>query len=101
MFLAFGLDIPVQAAFILMIVIIIGIAIPSAPGFIGNWHFACLTGLAIFGVPKEQALGYAIHTHFLTIRTLAVLGLACLPANNVKILSDLGRIKNILKREAA
>jgi hypothetical protein len=101
MFLAFGLDIPVQAAFILMIVIIIGIAIPSAPGFIGNWHFACLTGLAIFGVPKEQALGYAIVTHFLTIMTLAVLGLACLPANNVKILSDLGRIKNILKREAA
>lgn len=99
--LAFGFNIPVQAAFIMMIVIIIGIAIPSAPGFIGNWHFACLTGLAIFGVPKEQALGYAVVSHFLTTMTLTVLGLACLPANNVKIMSDLGRIKEIFKREAA
>ncbi len=99
--LAFGFEIPVQAAFIMMIVIIIGIAIPSAPGFIGNWHFACLTGLAIFGVPGEQALGYAIVSHFLSIMTMAVLGLAFLPSNNIKILSDLGRIKDILKKEAA
>ena len=101
LFLAFGWDIPVQAAFILMIVIIIGIAIPSAPGFIGNWHFACLTGLAIFGVPKEQALSYAFVSHFLSTVTLAALGLYFLPANNVKVMADLGRLKNILKGEAA
>lgn len=101
LFRAFSFNIPVQAAFILMIVIIIGIAIPSAPGFIGNWHFACLTGLAVFGVPPEQALGYAIVSHFLTTMTLTILGLAFLPANNVKILSDLGRLKDILRKEAA
>lgn len=99
--LAFGFNVPVQAAFIVMIVIIIGIAIPSAPGFIGNWHFACLTGLAVFGVPREQALSYAIVSHFLSAMTLAILGLSFLPSNNVKLISDLGRLKNILKREAA
>jgi len=101
LFLAFGWNLPVQAAFILMIVIIIGIAIPSAPGFIGNWHFACLTGLAIFGVPKEQALSYAFVSHFLSIVIIATLGLYFLPANNVKVMADLGRLKNILKGEAA
>ncbi len=98
---AFGFNVPLQAAFVVMAVIIIGIAIPSAPGFIGNWHFACLTGLAMFGVAREQALGYALVSHFISTMTLAGMGLAFLPGNNVKIISDLGRIKNILKKEAA
>ncbi len=98
---AFGFNVPVQAAFVLMIVIIIGIAIPSAPGFIGNWHFACLTGLAMFGIAREQALSYAIVSHFLSTITLAVLGLSFLPANNVKVMTDLGKIKDILKGQAA
>lgn len=97
LFLAFGLSLPVQAAFIVMIVVIIGIAIPSAPGFIGNWHFACLAGLTIFGVQKEQALSYALVSHFLTTSTLAALGLLFLPDNNLKILSDFSRLKNIFK----
>jgi uncharacterized protein (TIRG00374 family) len=99
LFPAFGFDVPVQAAFVVMIVIIIGIAVPSAPGFIGNWHFACLAALAVFGVPRVQALSYAIVSHFLSTSTLAVLGLLFLPACNVNIMEDLGRMKNLLKAE--
>jgi uncharacterized protein (TIRG00374 family) len=42
LFLAFGFHLPVAAAFVLMIILIIGIAIPTAPGFIGNWHYSCV-----------------------------------------------------------
>jgi uncharacterized protein (TIRG00374 family) len=81
MFLAFGLSLPVSAAFVLMIVLIIGIAIPTAPGFIGNWHYFCILGLGLFGIPKTEALSFAILYHFLSIGIIIALGLIFLPFN--------------------
>jgi hypothetical protein len=90
LFLAFGFQLPVVAAFVLMIILIIGIAIPTAPGFIGNWHYFCILGLSLFGVPKTDALTFAIIYHFLSIGVLMILGLACLPFNHFSIV-DLRR----------
>lgn len=81
MFLAFGLDLPAAAAVVVMIVLIVGIAIPTAPGFVGNWHFFCILALGVFGIPKTEALSFAIIYHFLSIGMLVVLGLAFLPFN--------------------
>jgi glycosyltransferase 2 family protein len=90
LFLAFGFQLPVVAAFVLMIILIIGIAIPTAPGFIGNWHYFCILGLSLFGVPKTDALTFAIIYHFLSLGVLIILGLACLPFNHFSIV-DLRR----------
>ena len=90
LFLAVGFHLPVVAAFVLMIILIIGIAIPTAPGFIGNWHYFCILGLSIFGVPKTDALTFAIIYHVLSIGVLIVLGLAFLPFNRFSIV-DLRR----------
>jgi glycosyltransferase 2 family protein len=81
LFLAFGFDLPVAAAFILMVILIIGIAIPTAPGFVGNWHYSCVLGLSLFGVPRAEALTFAIIYHALSIALVAVLGAAFLPFN--------------------
>jgi uncharacterized protein (TIRG00374 family) len=80
-FLAFGFQLPATAAFVLMIILIIGIAIPTAPGFIGNWHYSCVLGLSLFGVPRAEALTFAIIYHALSIALTAVLGAAFLPFN--------------------
>lgn len=80
-FFAFHLDLSLPAAFVLMIIIIVGIAIPTAPGFVGNWHFFCILGLGMFGVDKADALTYAIVLHFLSIGIVAILGVASLPFN--------------------
>ena len=88
LFLAFGLHLPVAAAFVLMIILIIGIAIPTAPGFIGNWHYFCILGLALFGVPKTEALTFAIVYHALSIGIIILLGFIFLPFNRFS-LSDL------------
>jgi uncharacterized protein (TIRG00374 family) len=85
LFLAFGFQLPVAAAFVLMIILLIGIAIPTAPGFIGNWHYFCILGLSIFSVPKTDALTFAIIYHFLSIAVIVVLGLAFLPFNRFSI----------------
>jgi uncharacterized protein (TIRG00374 family) len=54
LFLAVGFHLPVVAAFVLMIILIIGIAIPTAPGFIGNWHYFCILGLSSSASPKRR-----------------------------------------------
>jgi glycosyltransferase 2 family protein len=90
LFLAFGLHLPVAAAFVLMIILIIGIAIPTAPGFIGNWHYACILGLSLFGIPETDALAFAIIYHALSIGIIILLGFFFLPFNRFSV-SDLRR----------
>lgn len=90
LFLAFGFQLPVAAAFVLMIILIIGIAIPTAPGFIGNWHYFCILGLNLFGIPRTEALTFAIIYHALSIGIVVILGLAFLPFNRFSI-ADLRR----------
>src|SRR3990170_4725572 len=80
LFLAFNFQIPPVAAFVLMIILIIGIAIPTAPGFIGNWHFSCVLGLGIFGINKTDALTFAIIYHFLAVGFVVILGLGFFPS---------------------
>jgi len=85
LFLAFGFDLPLMASFVLMIFLIVGIAIPTAPGYIGNWHLACVLGLNLFGLAKAEALSFAIVYHFLSMLLVVVLGFAFLPFNRFTI----------------
>lgn len=90
LFPAFDLALPAGAALVVMIVLVIGIAIPTAPGFVGNWHFACILALGLFGVAKPEALTFAIVYHVLSIGIVIVLGLPFLPFYRLS-LTDLRR----------
>jgi hypothetical protein len=79
LFLSYNFHLPFVAPFVLMVVLIIGIAIPTAPGFIGNWHYSCILGLSLFGVPKSDALSYAITLHVLSIGLIVILGFIFMP----------------------
>ncbi|MHB8092154.1 MAG: lysylphosphatidylglycerol synthase transmembrane domain-containing protein [Syntrophales bacterium] len=79
LFLAFSLNLPLTAAFVIMIILIAGIAIPVAPGFIGNWHYFCILGLGLFNVAKTEALTFAVIYHALSIGIIIVLGVVFLP----------------------
>lgn len=81
LFLAFGYSLSPLAAFVLMLILIVGIAIPTAPGFVGNWHYACILALTLFGLEKADALSFAILYHALSVGIVLVLGLAFLPFN--------------------
>lgn len=85
MILAFGFNLSFAAAVVLMVILIIGIAIPTAPGFIGNWHYACILGLGLFAIPKTEALAFAIVYHFFSLLLTLLLGLASLPFNRFSI----------------
>jgi uncharacterized protein (TIRG00374 family) len=90
MLAAFGFQLPPAAPFVIMLILVVGIAIPTAPGFIGNWHYFCILALSLFGVPKEDALSFAIVYHALSIGVILLLGLAFLPFNRFS-LADLRR----------
>lgn len=85
LFHAFSLHLPFTAATVVMIILLIGIAIPTAPGFIGNWHYACILGLTLFDVPKSEALTFSIIYHFLSIGIVMVLGFIFLPFNKFSV----------------
>jgi hypothetical protein len=85
LFQAFAFDLPFTAAVVTMIILLIGIMIPTAPGFIGNWHYACILGLTLFGIAKPEALTFAIVYHFLSIGIVILLGVLFLPSNKFSI----------------
>ncbi|HOX14908.1 MAG TPA: lysylphosphatidylglycerol synthase transmembrane domain-containing protein [Smithellaceae bacterium] len=85
LFLAFGFNLSVLAAFVVMVILIAGIAIPTAPGFIGNWHYACILGLSLFGIAKPEGFSFALVYHFLSMIVVIILGAIFLPFNKLSI----------------
>jgi uncharacterized protein (TIRG00374 family) len=60
---AAGLDLPPLAGWVVLAFVGLGVSIPSAPGYVGVFHFAAVMAVQIFGVPDTAALGYAIVFH--------------------------------------
>jgi uncharacterized protein (TIRG00374 family) len=53
---ALHIDVPWYAGLVMLVITAIGIMVPAAPGYIGTLNLACVAGLALFGVGKEQAV---------------------------------------------
>lgn len=52
----------------------LGIALPSSPGFIGVYEAALVSALSVFGVPYENALAFAFVDHALYVGLTGVIG---------------------------
>jgi hypothetical protein len=85
MFFAFGLKLSLMEAFALTVIIAIGVMLPAAPGFVGNYHYACVLGLKFFGVNEAVALSYAIVLHFLQMIPVIGIGLGLLPSQKISL----------------
>jgi uncharacterized protein (TIRG00374 family) len=82
-FAAVGVDLgsPFQtlaAAWITQAAIGMAVALPSAPGFFGPYHFACKVALERFGIPPETAVALGTLIHAVFWLSLTGLGLAVL-----------------------
>jgi glycosyltransferase 2 family protein len=73
-FKAFGLDVPLEAAFLLQGIIGFGVAVPSTPGFIGVFEAAALVTLGFYGVDSSLAASYALTYHVTTFIPITLLG---------------------------
>jgi len=72
----------------------ISVAIPSAPGYLGNWEFFVSLGLReVASVSYSQALSFAIIYHISQYIPVTLLGLFFLTRTGVKI-HELKKLKN-------
>ncbi|MGH7675687.1 MAG: lysylphosphatidylglycerol synthase transmembrane domain-containing protein, partial [Gemmatimonadales bacterium] len=74
MFRALHLDLPWIAAWVVLAFVGLGVAIPSAPGYIGVFHAAATIALTLFGVPATAAFGFALLFHATQILPITLVG---------------------------
>jgi len=73
--LAFSIEAPFLVAVTIQVFICFGVALPSAPGFIGTFHIAGRSALAIFGVQAIAAVSFATVYHLFSLIMCLILGL--------------------------
>jgi uncharacterized membrane protein YbhN (UPF0104 family) len=69
---------PISWALLALCVTLLGVAIPSAPGYVGVFEASAVAALAVFGVASSIALGYALVLHALHYAITTLLGAAAL-----------------------
>jgi uncharacterized protein (TIRG00374 family) len=85
MFRALDLELPWIAAWAVLSFVGLGVAIPSAPGYIGVFHAAATIALTIFGVPATAAFGYALLFHATQILPITAIGWIYLVREHVSL----------------
>ena len=88
---AFGVLMPplrqALAAAFLLVVVNLGIMLPSAPGYVGTFQFFAVMALGAFGVPKETALAISISSHLVQYSLVTGMGLVFFARENVSFWS--------------
>jgi len=73
--LAFSVKAPFLVAVTIQVFLCLGVALPSAPGFIGTFHAAGRYALALFGIKSIVAVSFATVYHLFSLVICLVLGL--------------------------
>lgn len=71
-------DVELLWAYFMLAVTMVGVAVPSSPGYVGVFEAAGVLALSVFLVPKELALAGALIIHGMVYVTVGVLGTAAL-----------------------
>ncbi|MFN8499381.1 MAG: lysylphosphatidylglycerol synthase transmembrane domain-containing protein [Anaerolineae bacterium] len=66
------------AAAFVQVVVALGAAVPSSPGYVGVYHASVILALSAFGVPQTEALAFALVSHAVNFGALIVIGAVCL-----------------------
>jgi hypothetical protein len=82
---AFNMSAPVTAIAFTLVVVALGMVVPSSPGYIGVFHYLVTVALAPFGVPKDLALSFAFVWHALNYIVLSVVGLVALAIHGTSL----------------
>ncbi|MGH7214901.1 MAG: lysylphosphatidylglycerol synthase transmembrane domain-containing protein [Tepidisphaeraceae bacterium] len=74
--LAFHITFPFMGSFLVMTILVVGVAMPT-PGAVGGFHAAYQIAVqAFFGAPDDRAIGAAILLHAISFVPVTLIGLA-------------------------
>lgn len=74
MFRALGIAAPFSAALFVQGLIVIGVALPSTPGFFGFFEAAAKAGLVLYGVSESLAVAWGLTFHVLSLIPITIIG---------------------------
>jgi hypothetical protein len=74
-FRAVGISTSFGVALFVQGVVAIGVAVPSAPGFFGVFEVAAIIGMAVYGIPRDVAVTWAIGYHVVSFIPITLIGL--------------------------
>jgi uncharacterized protein (TIRG00374 family) len=69
-----GIQLPISGAFVVLAVVVVGMTIPSSPGFFGTIQLCYTIGLAAFGIDAGSAIAASIVFHSVMFISVAVGG---------------------------
>jgi uncharacterized protein (TIRG00374 family) len=82
---AFGLGIPVSGSMLMVMLLVLGIAVPT-PGGVGGVHYAFRFGAtALYAAADDRAVGAAIVFHAMTVVPISLLGLVFAAAEGLNM----------------
>jgi uncharacterized protein (TIRG00374 family) len=82
---AFHIQLPFVGSFLVMALLVVGVAVPT-PGAVGGFHyFYRLAATAFYGAPNDRAVGAAIVLHAVSFVPVAVVGLALLAREGMSL----------------
>jgi len=71
---SFGIALPVSGAFVVLIIVVFGMMIPSAPAFVGTIQYCSVAALSLFGVAKATALSFSVVYHVCAFVPITITG---------------------------
>ena len=77
-----GLKLSLMVAFVVLVVTIIGVSLPTAPAMLGNFQFSCIVALSLFNITKDDAFVFSMVYYLLGIGIIVLLGLVSLAFTN-------------------
>ena len=90
------LDLPLAAAWTVLAFLGLGVSLPSSPGFVGVVQAATVLALALFDVPRTEALSFSLLMHASQFLPVTAVGLVFLFLEHVRLTDatrvDVGRI---------
>ena len=84
---SFGFTSTVYLAIFTLVVINLGIMVPSSPGNVGTFEYFCIKALSLFNVTKDIALGFALVYRVLQYTPITLLGFIFLLKEGVSLSS--------------
>jgi glycosyltransferase 2 family protein len=95
--IALKISLPFSASVLIMVVTILGISIPGAPGFVGNYQFANMFALSLYNVNNDKAMLFSIIYYLSNIGIDILLGAIVMPFVNISIKEFLSVFTKIKK----
>jgi len=98
--LAFSIDAPFLVAVTIQVLMALGVALPTAPGFIGTFHAVGRYALALFSVNAVVAVSFATVYHLFSVLINVLLGLVSYATGSYKFDHSVFKVSTDTKNTA-